>query len=506
MALVARIAQRFDRAPRQVHIFWIVVAALAAHATALRAGYVWLDHAHIEAGLGIDTSFTRPFAGTGFYRPLTSASLWLGEALGGGPGIHHSINLLLHAAASAMVLIAAQTLHLGRRAATVAALLFAVHPITSLSASAIAFRSEPMITIALLGLVVAHLRKWPVLAAICILGGSLSKETALVLAPLFVLALEVAPSTRALDRKLLATEGVALLAVFGLRMTFAPGWPARFPELGISAAIGTRLAGLAKSAGAFALPIQPRICDAFPITEAWALPSLLGACALVLLYLCARKGDPIVLVFLLALLPSLQLVPTHRWWSPHYLYVPLAFACMFAAKRLTRRGPRWLFGVLLACAALGFVSWRDGRRYRNDNELWAPELLTNPACREGSFYIAEEARQRGALLAAAGSYEAALSTYPRMLAYVDVDATLQNLGIVRSQLGELDAAQRAFESALEASTDELTRRKLRFNLAALALRQNDPDRAVKLLEAEARRDDALSGSRDLYEKARRLAR
>jgi hypothetical protein len=506
LALVATLAQRFDRASRQAHLFWVVVAAFAAHATALKAGYVWLDHAHIEAGLGIEVAFTRSFAGTGFYRPLTALSLWLGEAIGGGPGIHHSINLLLHAGASAMVLIAAEALHLGRRAATVAALLFAVHPITSLSASAIAFRSEPMITIALLGLVVAHLRKKPILAAICIVGGGLCKETALALAPLLIVALEVAPSTRSLPRKLLASEGVALLGVVGLHTAFAPAWPARFPELGISAAIGTRLATLAKSAGAFAVPIQPRICDAFPITEAWALPSLLGACGLVWFYLGARKGEPIVLAFLLALLPSLQLVPTHRWWSPHYLYVPLAFACMFAAKRLTARGPRWLFGALGACVALGVISWRDGKRYRNDTELWAPEVLANPACREGSFYIAEDARKRGALLAAAGSYEAALAPHRRMLAYVDVDAALQNLGIVRSQLGELDAAQRAFESALETSTSELTRRKLRFNLAALALRQNDPARAVKLLETEAHRDDALAGSRALYEKARLLAR
>lgn len=506
MASAATLARRFDQAPRQAHFFWVIVAALAAHATALRAGFVWLDHAHIEAGLGLTGAFTKSFAGTGFYRPLTALSLSLGEALGGGPGIHHTINLFLHAGAAVFVVLAAEAFGLDRRASTVAGLLFAVHPITSLSASAIAFRSEPMITIALLGLVIAHLKNKPILAAISVVLGGLSKETALALAPLLLLALEVSPKTRTLDRKLLAVEGVALLFVLGVRQAFAPTWPARFPDLGVSEAIGTRLAALAKSASAFALPIQPRICDAFPITAAWAFPSLLGACAVVLLYLAVRKGSPIPLALTLALLPSLQLVPTLRWWSPHYLYVPLAFLCMLVAERVTARSERWLGGILLACIVLGVISWRDGRRYRDDNVLWSAELASNPACREGSFYIAEEARKRGALQAAAGSYEAALASYPGVLAYVDVQATLQNLGIVRSELGDLDAAERAFESALENATSALERRKLRFNLASLAMRQNDPKRAVALLEAEVRRDDALPGSRALYEKARLLAR
>lgn len=506
MAFAATLARRFDQAPRQAHFFWVIVAALASHATALRAGFVWLDHAHIEAGLGLTGAFTQAFAGTGFYRPLTALSLSLGEALGGGPGIHHTINLLLHATAAVFVVLAAEAFGFRRRASTLAGLVFAVHPITSLSAAAIAFRSEPMITIALLGLVIAHLKNRPVIAAISIVLGGLSKETALALAPLLVIALEVAPKTRTLDRKLLAVEGVALLAVLGLRQAFAPPWPARFPDLSISEAIGTRLGALAKSTAAFALPIQPRICDAFPITPAWAFPSLLGACAVLVLYLAVRRGDAISLAFTLALLPSLQLVPTLRWWSPHYLYMPLAFGSLLVAERVTARSERWLAGALVACLALGVISWRDGRRYRDDNSLWSPEIATAPACREGSFYIAEEARKRGALLAAAGSYEASLASYPGMLAYVDVQAALQNLGIVRSELGELDGAQRAFESALENASSELDRRKLRFNLASLAMRQNDPKRAAALLETEVRRDDALPGSHALHEKARLLAR
>ena len=33
-------------------------------------------------------------------------------------------------------------------------------------------------------------------------------------------------------------------------------------------------------------------------------------------------------LFALALLPSLDLVPVMRFWSPHYLYVPLTFGAM----------------------------------------------------------------------------------------------------------------------------------------------------------------------------------
>ena len=62
--------------PRALGGLVVALAALAAHATVLSGGFIWLDHAHIVDGAALAPPsrwlelFTQGFAGTGFYRPL----------------------------------------------------------------------------------------------------------------------------------------------------------------------------------------------------------------------------------------------------------------------------------------------------------------------------------------------------------------------------------------------------------------------------------------------------
>src|SRR5687768_8304580 len=169
-------------------LLWLLpLAALASHLTALAAGYVWLDHAHIEDELalagpgGWPSLFEQGFAGTGFYRPLMALSLSIDAALGAGPFHYHAVTLLWHAAASLLCARAAESLGVSPRAAFWAGLLFAVHPVTGLVANAIAFRSESMIAVALFSLVIFHVRGRAWACAAALFFGALGKETALVL-------------------------------------------------------------------------------------------------------------------------------------------------------------------------------------------------------------------------------------------------------------------------------------------------------------------------------------
>src|SRR5439155_10758982 len=169
------------------------------------------------------------FAGTSFYRPLMSVSLSLDAALGGGPLVYRAITLAWHAAAATLTMIAAGALGLSRRAALVAGLLFGAHPATSLVADAIAFRSEAMMTVALLLAVTLQLRGRPRLAAVALLAGALTKETALVLGPLFMLAPFAGDRGRPAgngDRPLArwGPAAGALAVAVTLRMACAPPW------------------------------------------------------------------------------------------------------------------------------------------------------------------------------------------------------------------------------------------------------------------------------------------
>ena len=194
------------------------------------------------------------------------------------------------------------------------------------------------------------------------------------------------------------------------------------------------------------------------------------------------------------MLPSLQLVPVSRWWSPHYLYIPLAFVAILVAplfERFGRRGSIAAGGVLVGLGALTLL---ESRRYESDATLWTPEVARQPACREGQLFLGDVARLERRWDAAAKRYEAALAPWPGILAYVDRRSALQNLGTVRIEQRRFGDARDAFERALEGTTDERARRELTHNLAAAALADGDAAEAAALLEAEVARPDALPES------------
>ena len=486
----------------------VALIALAAHATALGGGFVWLDHSHIQDGLALAPAgewlglFRHGFAGTGFYRPLMALSLSLDAALGGSALLFHATTLLWHAAAAVLVVLAAEALGLSRRAALIAGALFAVHPLTSLVASAIAFRSEAMIAVALLGLIVLHRRGKPLAAALVLLAGALTKETALVLGVAMIAALEW-ERRRAGEPprwRLLGAEAAAAAIAVILRLVFAPGWRAGFVALSPGQAVGTRLASLARSALAV-VPVDRTICDAFPVTPLLSARAIAGALLLgaVIVWAWRRRGPALLL--LLSLLPSLQLVPIMRWWSPHYLYLPLCFLAMLGGEALAVRGRRLLAAAAVVAAGLALVTALDDRRFRSDDTLWTGEIAHQPACREGQFYLGEAALEHKRADEAALHLEKAVAPDERVLSYVDRGAALQNLGVARLQQGQLDAARATLREALELVTVEQTRRQLTHDLAVVELQAGQPAEAVRLLEPESSRADAFPQSIYLHARA-----
>ena len=483
------------------------LAALVVHARALGGGYVWLDHTHLEEGAalagseGVWSLFRTGFAGTGYYRPLTALSLSLDAALWNTPFGFRLVTLVWHALAACMTGLAARRLGLSARAGLLAGLVVAVHPAGTLVADAVAFRSESMIAVALLGLVMAHLGRSPLLAALALAAGALTKETALVLGPLFVVALETnlvlaegwrSEPSRARAR-LYAAELVALALAVGLRLRYAPDWRATFPSLTLGEALGTRLAALARGTALLLAPVDGTICDASPVVSLGNGAALVGLVALVLVGYLALRERNIGPLFALSLLPSLGLVPVMRFWSPHYLYLPLTFGAMLVADALDRR--ERLLAPVAATAGLVWssLSFVQSARYLNDEALFRPEVERRPACREAQFFLGEVARLAKDWDVAARRYEAALRESARVLAYVDRGATLQNLGAVRYAQGRFADAAGAWTRALELSRDPEQRRRLRSNLGAAALSAGNPHDTVRWLA------DDVSGSSPLPE-------
>jgi tetratricopeptide (TPR) repeat protein len=209
------------------------------------------------------------------------------------------------------------------------------------------------------------------------------------------------------------------------------------------------------------------VCDAFVITGSRAPAALLGLAALIGIAYLAHRRRGLAVLLALAVLPSLQLVPVMRWWSPHYLYLPLTFAVMLMVDGMERWGEpalRWLGPV---CLALGGLSLLDSRRFVSDEQLWTREVQLQPACREAHYYLGDVAIQAKRWSDAARHYERAVTAERGVMSYVDQDAALQNLGVAYLQQGRFDDARSAFQRALALQTMDGARDRLLQNLEAV---------------------------------------
>ena len=378
-----------------------------------------------------------------------------------------------------------------------------MHPATSLVAGAIAFRSEAMITVALLAVVVLHRRGRPLGAAVALLAGALTKETALVLGPLMIAALELEPRLRARPRpwRLLAAEGGALVAAVALRLAFAPAWRAGFAPLNPGAAIGTRLASVMKSAlfswsRWIARSATPSRSRGRAARGRWVGRWSGGA-----------RG-PGVAAAGPGAAPAAVAAAVAAAGADHALVV--AALPISAARLCGDAGRRGGGGARAARGGGGgggggrfaIVALVDGRRFRSDEALWTPEVAANPACREGHFYLGVAALEGKRLDVAAEHLERATGETEGVLSYVDRGPALQNLGVVRLQQQQLPQARVALGAALALVAEERAHRRIAHNLATVELRAGNAAEAARLLEPEVARTDAFPES--IFVRARAL--
>jgi protein O-mannosyl-transferase len=124
----------------------------------------------------------------GGVRPLLKASYTLNWTLGGG---FHLLNVALHAMNAGLLFLIAERLFGDRRAAFVAALLFAFHPAATEAVTYVSGRSSSLMALFYLGALLAYLRgmHWSVSSLLFVLAVA-TRETAVTL-PVALLLCEV---------------------------------------------------------------------------------------------------------------------------------------------------------------------------------------------------------------------------------------------------------------------------------------------------------------------------
>jgi hypothetical protein len=210
----------------------ICAAAIAPYLRSLDLGFFSDDFAFASAVKQINSPLELVGAHTFglFYRPLTLLLWWAGDRLwAGAPLGFHVMNLALHAACSLLVFALGKRLTGSGRAALLAALLFALHPLhVEAVAWSCCFHDPLCAALSLLSLLLleVHLSGGSAPGRRLALGGALAafalallaKEAALSLPGFVVLRLALLPGGR---RRLLpigAAYGAVLAGYVGLRL------------------------------------------------------------------------------------------------------------------------------------------------------------------------------------------------------------------------------------------------------------------------------------------------
>jgi protein O-mannosyl-transferase len=362
------------------------------------------------------------------------------------PAGHHLHSLLWHLVAVLLVAVLALRLSSSPPMASVAALLFAVHPIHVEAVAAINYREDLLATCFCLAALILSLKpttdeKHPwrsIASAGLLLLGLLAKETAAV-APLLLLAVRRAQgaSWRAALRS--AVPLGAALAVFALFRLASLGSLNPYPGAGVAPPPTSAWTHAASSLVALAATIGRILLPAGFSAEYPARPTTVAPIAasagvvLALVYVGWRWSRPAraadqrlatpgpstlvglgIVFFLVGWLPTSGLVPMPNREADRFAYLPSVGFCIALAPLFLGQFVRvWrLLGlaVLLICYAASAVLAQ--RMWRNDLTLWSAALRRAPSSARAWSGLASALRRSGQLPPALEAAERAVELGP----------------------------------------------------------------------------------------------
>src|ERR1017187_4024580 len=425
-------------------------------------------------------------------RPLTYLTFWLNRQLGAGDPLgYHLFNLLFHLAA---VLVAWECLRrlLPLRAAFVAGVLFALHPIESEAVDYVWARGILLAALFCFAALWQWIEGRPWIAVACFAGALLAKEECAAF-PLLVIWLERRGSLPGARRGKPARAAMLALALAaGARVIWATAMiPGAYA--GVRAGISPSQYLLVQGAvicrylqlvvAPYGFTVDPDIhVSLWVAIAAWVL--LVGAT----LWLLRRGRDGAAwwIAGLIMLVLSSSGFPAADVSADRRMYLPMfAFAAAPALLLARVKAPVVLAAIALLLAGLSVQRtmvwmteeslWREAverapRKLRPKLQLAralpaAKGLELLATARLDAPYEPAVATETGKILLSEGQAEGALQEFGRALALAPMDArNMNNRGVALLALGQIEAARADFERALR-TLPSLT--EARENLAKL---------------------------------------
>ncbi len=408
--------------------WWALAALLAVVALVYAVPLRGADFAWDDGALVVDNALTGSLANwrellqadlwrttrlpaphSGYYRPLFLLHLALDQALFGlSAPAHHMVSLGWHLLAT--VLLAALLRRLvGDLPALLGAAFFALHPIQSETVALIAARNDSMAAALLLAALLACLplrvASWRLaLAALATFAALLSKESA-VLAPAFLLALDLARWRRPRGWLRYGAMALGVVAYGGMRLWSGVG-SAALPDAGKLSTVAPKALHIGAVYGSlisWPWPLTPaRHVDWLPPISGLLLGCMLTVAAFGLALVFARRRGLVLAglaLAVLAFLPSLAATFDKGLLGERYLYLPMAGLALAVAAALPARArvAAWAAPVLLAWCGVLLLRLPD---WHDSATLWraADRSASSPFTQGGlAWYLRRDGDLQGAL-------------------------------------------------------------------------------------------------------------
>jgi len=475
--------------PSSASLIVVAVAAVVVYANTLANGLVYddrfqvIENPWIRDVRNVPTILTTgvwEFEGSpsNYYRPMMHLAYLLTYSLVGlKPWGFHAVNIALHALTTVLVLTLVRQLLAGSGlrpeaatpAATLAALLFAVHPIHTEAVAWVAGVTELMFSVCFLASLLLYLRADPAtrsrqaLAAALFFVALLSKETALVL-PGVLIALDASsrtdPTSRVPRLRRYLPFFVTAAAYAALRLAVLPQTAPlrRHADLSSYEILINIFPLFTKYLGMLVLPIGLNAFHVLHPIRSLASPQ--GAFSLLATALfaascvvAARRRSPVLAGLALVALPLLPVlyIPVlgENTFAERYLYLPSAGLSILAAFGLThlaeswpsRRRPISALALLLVVLWGGMTVARNSI-WRDDFSLWTRTVSQSP----DSGYVNNEA---GIVYAERSMLDEAIRHYERAARLSPNSARIwNNLGNALADKGQLDRAVEQYRRAI----------------------------------------------------------
>jgi Tfp pilus assembly protein PilF len=403
------------------------------------------------------------------FRPGTFGTFALNWAVGGNRAFdYHLVNILLHVAVTFflyMVLsVLLENLPGGELVAWTTALLFAVHPIHTEAVASVSGRSELLAALLLMAAWLLHLKDRPIAAVFCFALSLLSKESAVVFAPLVLAGDYVRGRFKQVIRY------ISILGVTALYLALL--WKVqggRFGEYRISlldnplahVPPGTRVLNAICVAWRYiALQIYPvkLSCDysynTIPLNSNLWTSGLAVTCAVIVLamwlwVLVTKRREWFLAgsLYLIGFATTANvLIPTGTIMGERLAYLPSAGFCLLLALTLilllkSRSRLTWTVITVVVVVASARTVLRN-EDWRDNFTLFSKDIKAVPGSAKLHAMLGGQYMLRGQLDLAHGEFDTALQIYP------DYPEVLDLCSIIESRTGQDEQAVYSLRKAV----------------------------------------------------------